>query len=120
MPGSNVTITDIVTISCKTIETAHNPYPDSQNNVVLGEYTFENAKSLTVILDYETFYTYYDYFYIYDSSTATSGINNNKKYGESTRTTETITINSNYIKITFTSNSSSNYFGLRAIIIPNY
>ena len=128
MPGSNVTITDIVTISCKTIETAHYPYLNSQSNVVVGEYTFENAKSLTIILDYETqssydsnyAYLYSDYFYIYDSSTATSGINNNKKYG-AVRTHETITINSNYIKITFTSNSSSNnFYGIRAIIIPNY
>ena len=120
MPGSNITITDIVTVPCKTIETAHNPYPDSQSNVVLGEFTFENAKSLTIILDYQT-QTFNDYFYIYDSSTATSGINNNKKYGESARTTEIITINSNYIKITFTSDSSdNNYYGLRATIIPNY
>ena len=121
MPGSNVTITDIVTVPCKTIETAHYPYLNSQSNVVVGEYTFENAKSLTVILDYQTQGTFYDYFYIYDSSTATSGINYNKKYGGSTRTTETITINSNYIKITFTSNSYSNdYYGLKAIVIPNY
>ena len=119
MPGSNVTITDIVTVACKTIETAHNPYPDSQSDVVLGEYTFENAKSLTVILDYQTEF-YNDYFYIYDSSTSTSGINNNKKY-TSGRTKETITINSNYIKIKFTSNSSyNNYYGLKAIVIPNY
>ena len=121
MPGSNVTITDIVTVPCKTIETAHNPYPNSQSNVVLGEFTFENAKSLTVMLDYQTESTSYDYFYIYDSSTATSGINNNKKYGGKTRTTETITINSNYIKITFKSDSSgNNYYGLKATIIPNY
>ena len=103
-----------------TYETAHNPYPDSQKGVVLGEYTFENAKSLTVILDYQTD-DYGDYFYIYDSSTATTGINGNKKYYSSTRIKETITINSNYIKIKFTSNASSNnYYGLKAIVIPNY
>ncbi len=43
--SNSVTITDIITVPCKTIETAHNPYPNSQSNVVLGEFTFENAKS---------------------------------------------------------------------------
>ena len=121
MPDGDVTITDIVTVECKTIETDHNPYLNSQNNVVLGEYTFEGAKSLTVILDYQTENTAYDYFYIYDSSTSTTAINNNKKYGDIQRTTETITINSAYIKITFKSDNSGNeYYGLKAIVIPNY
>ena len=121
MSDNDVTISDIVTIPCKTIESVHNPYPNSQDNVILGELTFEGAKSLTVILDYQTEYTSYDYFLIYDSSSSTTGINNNKEYGGSTRTQETITINSNYIKITFTSDSSGNsYFGLKAIVIPNY
>ncbi len=85
------------------------------------EHTFDGAKSLTVILDYETHGTWVDYFIIYDSGTSTTGINNNKKYGGETRTKEIITINSNYIKITFTSDSSGNsYFGLKAIVIPNY
>ena len=121
MPDTDVTISDIVAIPCKTIESSHNPYPNSQDNVIIGELTFEGAKSLTVILDYQTESTNADYFLIYDSSTSTTGINNNKKYGGSTRTKETITINSNYIKITFKSNdSNTNYFGLKAIIIPNY
>ena len=121
MPDTDVTISDIVTISCKTIESAHNPYPNSQDNVIIGEHTFEGAKSLTVILDYQTESTSYDYFLIYDSSSSTTGINNNKKYGGNTRTQDTITINSNYIKITFTSDSSgNNYYGLRALVIPNY
>ncbi len=121
IPDTDVTISDIVTISCKTIESAHNPYPNSQDNVIIGEHTFEGAKSLTVILDYQTESTSYDYFLIYDSSSSTTDINNNKKYGGNTRTQDTITINSNYIKITFTSDSSgNNYYGLRALVIPNY
>ena len=121
MPDIDVIISDIVTIPCKTIETAHYPYSDSQDNVMLGEHTFEGAKSLTVILDYQTGGTNGDYFYIYDSSTSTAGINNNKKYGGMTRIKATITINSNYIKITFESNSyDNNYYGLKAIVIPNY
>ena len=118
---TDVTITDIVAPACKTIETAHDPYPNSQDNVILGEHTFEGAKSLTVILDYQTESTSYDYFLIYDSSSSTTGINNNKKYGGMTRIKATITINSNYIKITFESNSyDNNYYGLKAIVIPNY
>ncbi len=120
MPDADVTITDIIMTPCKTIESAHNPYPDSQDNVILGEHTFEGAKSLTVILDYETENIKNDYFLIYDSSSSTTGINDNKKYG-GIRTQETITINSNYIKITFTSDGiGNNYFGLRAMVIPNY
>ena len=117
MPDADVIITDITTVDCITIESDHNPYLNSQNNVIIGEHTFEGAKSLTVILDYQTETSYYDYFYIYDSASATTGI----KYGGSTRTQNTITINSNCIKITFTSNSSGNdYYGLKAIVIPNY
>jgi len=121
MPDTDVTISDIATTPGAIYETSHNPYPDEQDNVILGEHTFEGAKSLTVILDYETQGTWADYFLIYDSSTSTTGINNNKKYGGSTRTQETITINSNYIKITFTSDGyDNNYYGLKAIVIPNY
>ena len=120
MPDTDVTISEIITTPGAIYETFHNPYPDSQNNVIIGEHTFEGAKSLTVILDYETQGTWADYFLIYDSSTSTTGINNNKEYGGD-RTQETITINSNYIKITFTSNSyDNNYYGLKAIVIPNY
>ena len=107
MNDNDVTISDIVTIPCKIIETAHYPYPDSQDNVILGEYTFEGAKSLTVILDYEIDNSNGDYFRIYDSVSSTTGINNNKKYWRHYRTKETITINSNYIKITFTSDDAN-------------
>ncbi len=121
MNDNDVKISDIVTIPCKIIETAHYPYPDSQDNVILGEYTFEGAKSLTVILDYEVDNSNGDYFRIYDSVSSTTGINNNKKYLRHYRTKETITINSNYIKITFTSDDLGNQqYGLKAIIIPNY
>ena len=121
MLDTDATISDIVTTPCITIESDHNPYPNSQDNVILGEHTFEGAKSLTVILDCQTEGTWADYFLIYDSSTSTTGINNNKKYGPVDRIQETITLNSNYIKITFKSNKSySNYYGLRAIVIPNY
>ena len=121
MLDTDVTISDIATTPGAIYETSHNPYPNEQDNVILGEHTFEGAKSLTVVLDYQTEETGGDYFQIYDSSSSTTGINNNKKYGGSTRTTETITINSNYIKITFKSDrDGNNYYGLKAIVIPNY
>ena len=121
MPDNDVTISDIVTTPGAIYETNHYPYPNSQDNVIIGEHIFEGAKSLTVILDYETQGVWLDYFRIYDSSTSTTCINNNKKYGGSTRTQETITINSNYIKIAFKSNGSgNNYYGLKTIVIPNY
>ena len=121
MSDTDVTISDIVAIPDAIYETNHYPYSNSQDNVIIGEHIFEGAKSLTVILDYETQGVWLDYFRIYDSSSSTTGINNNKNYGGKTRTQETITINSNYIKITFKSDSSdNNYYGLKAIIIPNY
>ena len=121
MSDTDVTISDIVAIPDAIYETNHYPYSNSQDNVIIGELTFEGAKSLTVILDYQTEYINDDYFLIYDSSSSTTGINNNKKYGGETKTQETITINSNYIKITFTSDSSNNnYYGLKAIVFPNY
>ena len=121
MSDTDVTISDIVAIPDAIYETNHYPYSNSQDNVIIGEHIFEGAKSITVILDYETQGVWLDYFRIYDSSSSTTGINNNKNYGGKTRTQEKITINSNYIKITFKSDSSvNNYYGLKAIIIPNY
>ena len=54
MPDNDVTISDIVTTPGAIYETNHYPYPNSQDNVIIGEHIFEGAKSLTVILDYET------------------------------------------------------------------
>ena len=122
MPNTNATITDITTVDCATIQTAHYPYAASQSNVVVGTKTFSGAKSLTVLLQYQTTDSRY-YFQIFDSSTATTSINNGKKYYTDDRVTidEKITINSNYVKFTFTSRADENgYYGFRAIIIPNY
>lgn len=122
MPNTNATITDITTVDCATIQTAHYPYAASQSNAVVGTKTFSGAKSLTVLLQYQTTDSRY-YFQIFDSSTATTSINNGKKYYTDDRVTidEKITINSNYVKFTFTSMADENgYYGFRAIIIPNY
>ena len=128
MPDNDVIITDIVSKPYEVVETKHYPYPANLNNSIVGEHTFDGAKSLTVILDYQTEHIDWDYFLIYDSNSSTTGINNNKKYGGTTKTyeitQEIITINSNYIKITFTTNEMDYayriYYGIKAIIIPNY
>lgn len=116
MPNTDVSITDIVVMKITIIESPHNPYPNSLNNKVYGEKTFEGATSLTVVLDYQTEGTFYDYIYLYDSSGTQYG-----KYGGYSRKTETIIIPGNYIKVVFSTDSSGNsYYGFKASIIPNY
>lgn len=112
-PGSDVVLKEGVTV-----ETAHNPYPNSVNNEVYYENTFANATSITISLTYQTESTSYDWIYLYSDASTIYG---NKKYGGKNLTTETITIPSNYIKIVFkTDGSGNNYYGFKAIIIPNY
>lgn len=124
MPASSVEISDVVFKEYATVESEHNPYPYGMTSgSVYGEKTFEGATSLTVTLEYQTYTPSWDYITLYDNATSTTPINN-KKYGGSTRTTETITVNGNYIKIVFTtasySTSRGNYYGFKATITPNY
>ena len=63
MPDANVTITDIEVVEGTIIESEHNPYPNNINNQIYGEKTYEGASSLTVILDYQTESTSYDWIY---------------------------------------------------------
>ena len=120
MPAQNVTITDIQKTPQVTIESEHNPYANSINNVTYYENTFAGATSLTVELTYQTESTSYDWIYLYDDANSTTPFNN-KKYGGSTLKTETLTIPSNYLKIVFrTDGSGNNYYGFKAVITPNY
>ena len=120
MPGENVTITEINKITQVTIESEHNPYANNINNIVYYENTFSGASSITVELTYQTESTSSDWIYLYDDANATTPVGN-KKYGGKTQTTETITINSDYIKVVFKTDSSVNdYYGFKAIITPNY
>ena len=120
MPCENVTITDIITVERPVVESEHNPYPNSLNNAIYYENTFQDATSITIDLTYQTHSLSYDWIYLYDNIESNTPINN-KKYGGSSMTTETITINGNYLKITLTTNASSNnYYGFKAIIKPNY
>lgn len=115
MPDVDVVITDVLVKEAYIIESEHNPYPNSLNDQVIGTKTFEGAVSLTVIIDYETESTSYDWIYLYDSTGKQYG-----KYGGA-RNTEIITIPGNSVEITLTTDSSVNsYYGLRACIIPNY
>ena len=123
MPNTDVIITDISIVSCAIIETKH-PASYGMEKLV-GEYTFDGASSLTVILDYQTYGLDTNWFYIYDLSDAVTGINNNKKYGGGYRVKRIITINSNYIRIEYDTyydmfGASYTVYGLKAIVIPNY
>ncbi len=118
MPADNVAITDIVIGTSVTVESAHNPYVVNLDDEVYYENTFTGATSITVELTYETDWS--DKVELYDSSTAPYPTNYGGYFG-TTLTTETITINSNYLKIKFTgSGSNTNYYGFRAVITPNY
>lgn len=120
MPAEAVVITEITKTPQITIESNHNPYPNNEDNVVYYENTFENATSLTVELTYQTESISYDWIYLYDDENSSTPVNN-KKYGGSTKQTETININSDYIKIVFrTDGDTNNYYGFKAVITPNF
>ena len=120
MPAENVVITDITKIAQVTVESDHNPYANNINNVTYYENTFDGATSLTVEFTYQTESTTYDWIYLYDTNGSTTPFNN-KKYGGTTLKTETLTINSNYLKIVFrTDSGSNNFYGFKAVITPNY
>ncbi len=116
MPGTNVTISDVVLIDLLVVESEHNPYPNSLDNQEYLNNTFDGATSLTVILEYQTESTFYDWIYLYDKDNKQYG-----KYGGTTRKTETITIPGDTLRITFkTDGSGNNYYGFKATITPNY
>ena len=120
MPAQDVVITDISKTAQDIVESDHNPYANNINNVTYYEKTFDGATSITVEFTYQTESTSYDYIYLYDTSGSTTPFNN-KKYGGSTLKTETLTINSNYLKIVFrTDGVGNNFYGFKAVITPNY
>ena len=125
MPETSAKITDIVTSAQTIFEsrdtnggTTHSNYSNNLNETF--EKVYEGAVSLNIELTYQTESSSFDYITLYDSPDSTTPINN-KKYGGTTKTTETIVVNSNYIKINFKTDTSINsYYGFKAIIIPNY
>ena len=119
MPAEDVAITEVEKNTQIIIESEHNPYANNLNNVVYYENTFSGASSITVELTYQTESTSFDWIYLYDNPNSSTPYLN-KMYGNSTLTTETINLNSNYIKIVFNTDSSvNNYYGFKAVIIPN-
>jgi surface protein len=107
-------ISDVVIIDCVVIESEHNPYPNDLSKNY--EHTFDGATSLTVILEYQTESTSYDYIYVYDANGNQFG-----KYGDTTRRVTTFTLSGDYIKIYFKTDGSVNeYYGFKATIVPVY
>lgn len=118
MPNTEANITDVRMefTGSYIIESNHNPYHSS--NTIQWSEIIPKAKSLTVVLDYQTQSTTYDYIYLYDKD---GNIVNNKKYGGSTRKTETITVPGDIVTIKFTTNGSlNNYYGFKATVTANY
>ncbi len=114
MPNEETMITNVTVSIGSIIESNHNPYDNNLEQEY--EHTFEGAGSLTVTLEYQTEDIDYDYIGLYDSNETEYG-----KYGGPDKTTETIIIPGNYIKILFyTDGSINDYYGFKAIVIPNY
>ncbi len=112
MPDEPVTISDIEAFEGAIFESDHNPYKNNLNESYVKK--FAGASSLTVTLEYQT-ETDFDWVYLYDKSGVELG-----KYGGSTRTTETIVIPGNYVKIVFYTDSATNaYYGFKAVITVN-
>lgn len=120
MPNGDAVISNVVVEKKeqKIFESEHDPYPNNIASKVYGEHTFERATSLTVKITYQTESTNYDWIYIY-GSTSTSPIGG--IIGGTTKTTKTLTVPGNYIKIVFrTDDSVNNYYGFRAVVTANY
>jgi surface protein len=115
--GGAVVIADVVLIDAQPLifQSAHNPYANNVNQYY--EAQFDGAKSLTVQLTYQTQSIYYDWVQLLNASGAT--ISN--KYGGTTKTTTTITVNGDYVKIWFKTDGSVNsYYGFHAVVTPVY
>lgn len=121
MLDGDAIISDVEVVEGSIAESSHYPCPVNITNKLYYENTFEGAKSITVRLKYEMYSYHDDYIYLYDSSSSTTPIGNHK-YTNNSMTYEEITINSNYLKITYSANGwrKNNYYGFRAVIIPNY
>ena len=114
MPNEEVVITNVTISEGVLWESSHNPYNNNLDETY--EHTFEGAGSLTVTLEYQTESASWDYIYLYDSTQKQYG-----EYGGKTKTTETIIIPGDYIKILFhTDESGNDYYGFKATVIPNY
>jgi hypothetical protein len=113
--GSNVT----------TIETAHNPYANNENSVVVGTWDYSSAQSVTITITYQTESTSYDWIYL-KSGDNYIDLNGNvtttaTKIGGNTKTTKTFTTTATSGSVIFRTDGSVNsYYGVQVIVTPNY
>ena len=113
MPDESVEITDVEYYLPTSVESKHDPYNPNIDTIYF-DHTYSGARSITVNLMYQTD-AYGDSVYLYD------GNNTEYQYQSSTKKTETIVINGDYLKIRFVTDAyNSNYYGFKAIITPNY
>ncbi len=125
------------------IETAHNPYENSQSYVVIGTWDYSDATSVNITITYQTEATSCDWVsvtegtdyvagtsysdtrnYLATSGTisSTTGTTSGIKFGGSTKTTKTFeNINMLTGSVIFKTDSSINsYYGVLVEITPNY
>ena len=122
--GYKLAISDVEKIAYPVVESEHYPYPSSQSFALVYENTFEGAKSITLQISYQ-FYFSSSGIYIYNSSSASNYSYLTRFYGtQSSITDTTYTVNGNYVKIKFSSSTYTstyaNYYGYRIKVIPNY
>lgn len=126
------------------IESNHSPYDNDMNYVVLGTWDYSDAKSVDILVEYQTQSTSYDWASVTQGNDYISGVSNatgrsylasgggtvwtsnsaysGLKFGGTTRTQQYFK-NSSFLtgSVIFKSNSSNNnYYGVKVTVIPNY
>ena len=110
------------------IESAHNPFPDNLNNVVLGTWDFSDAKSVNITIAYQTIGANNDFAYIKSGNNYLNGdgqiTTTAYKFGGYTYPCAVIgfqNVDMLIGEVTFTSDASiNNYYGVLVQITPNY
>ncbi len=124
MPNRDVEITEIEIAEKVIIETEHNHYQQGLNETRLGFKNFPGAKSVTVIIDYELYYSHYidvlgDSKRVKVSNGRT--VNANGEYAI-IRQLKSFIIPGENVSVLFTSREYSPYnlYGFKAVLVPNY
>ena len=114
--------------ACTLIETNHYPYASQQTDSLIGSWDFSNAKSVEIVILYQTYTSSYDYLclnfedrYVNYNGTLTT---NKYKFGGDDHTVRAIHLQSVDMltgNALFTSdNYQNNYYGFTIMILPNY
>ena len=113
---------------CTVIETDHYPYASQQTNSLIGSWDFSNAKSVEIVIFYQTYTLSYDYLCLnfednyvnYDGTITTREY----KFGGTDNTVRIIHFESVSMlngNVLFTSDGAfNNYYGFTVMILPNY